>query len=247
MKQVRFGNTEDKTPRFQRITWLVLTAFCLVSAVLALLRGDGKNAALAAGTVLLVSLPRMLGYLYGLQMVNWLYFFVSIYAVGPLLGTFYKLYYHTVWWDDLLHLAGGVIFALVGWYWVCALNGRVRNTLIMCGVFAVCFSVTVAAGWEMIEFCIDRLFAMDMQVDTVVNTIHSYHLGTQPGVRGTIAGITDVAVNGTPLGLNGYLDLGLTDTIRDMFVETVGAILCAEILIWDRARHVFLFRKEGGR
>jgi len=232
-------------PRFQCISWMIITVFCLFSVGLALTRGDAKNAVLAAATILLVTLPRFLSRFGGVRMVNWLYALVSIYAAGPLLGTFYKLYYYTFWWDDLLHLTGGVVFAIVGWYWVRALNGRARNTLILCGVFAVCFSVTLSACWEMLEFCIDRLFAMDMQVDTIVDTIHSYHLSQVPGVRGTLEGITEVTVNGTPLGVRGYLDLGLTDTIRDMFVESLGALLCAEVLIWDRERHVLLIKTGG--
>ena len=36
--------------------------------------------------------------------------------------------------------------------------------------------------------------------------------------------ITDVAVNGKSLGLGGYLDVGLYDTMQDLFVNFVGAL-----------------------
>ena len=75
----------------------------------------------------------------------------------------------------------------------------------------------------------DQLFLLDMQKDTVVNTIGSVMLdptgGNNPGV---IRNITDVIVvqsdgTQTALGLGGYLDIGLLDTMEDLFVNFIGA------------------------
>jgi len=41
----------------------------------------------------------------------------------------------------------------------------------------------------------------------------------------TVDGITDVAVNGESLGLGGYLDIGLIDTMKDLLVNFVGAVV----------------------
>ena len=40
-----------------------------------------------------------------------------------------------------------------------------------------------------------------------------------------INNIADVAVNGESLGLNGYLDVGLFDTMEDLFVNSIGALV----------------------
>jgi hypothetical protein len=40
----------------------------------------------------------------------------------------------------------------------------------------------------------------------------------------TIGGINDVNVNGRDLGLNGYLDIGLIDTMKDLIVNFIGAV-----------------------
>ena len=40
----------------------------------------------------------------------------------------------------------------------------------------------------------------------------------------TIDGIHSVAVNGTDLGFDGYLDIGLYDTMEDLFVNFIGAV-----------------------
>ena len=69
------------------------------------------------------------------------------------------------------------------------------------------------------------VFHLDMQKDTVVNTISSVMLDPDGGnVPTAIQGITDVIVvtaggREIPLGLGGYLDIGILDTMKDLFVN----------------------------
>ena len=64
-----------------------------------------------------------------------------------------------------------------------------------------------------------------MQRDTIVTTISSTLLNTDGlNVAVQIKDITDTTVNGQSLGINGYLDIGLIDTIKDMFVNFIGAL-----------------------
>ena len=64
-----------------------------------------------------------------------------------------------------------------------------------------------------------------MQRDTIVTTISSTLLNPDGlNVAVQIKDITDTTVNGQPLGINGYLDIGLIDTIKDMFVNFIGAL-----------------------
>ena len=44
-----------------------------------------------------------------------------------------------------------------------------------------------------------------------------------------IDGITSVTINGQELGLGGYLDIGLYDTIGDLFVNFIGAVVFSTI------------------
>ena len=70
-----------------------------------------------------------------------------------------------------------------------------------------------------------------MQKDTVVTAISSVMLDPAGGNRPTaIKGITDVIVvtaDGAqhPLGLGGYLDVGILDTMKDLAVNFVGAVV----------------------
>ncbi len=62
--------------------------------------------------------------------------------------------------------------------------------------------------------------------DTVLSSISSVMLDpTNSNTPVTIDGITSVAVNGRELGVGGYLDIGLYDTMADLFVNFIGALV----------------------
>lgn len=76
----------------------------------------------------------------------------------------------------------------------------------------------------------DHFFFLDMQKDTVVNAIGSVMLdptgGNTPVVLKNITDVIVVQADGTQtsLGLGGYLDIGLLDTMEDLFVNFIGAL-----------------------
>ena len=82
-----------------------------------------------------------------------------------------------------------------------------------------------------------NILGMDMQRDTIVSSLHSYSLGDAPGVVGHIDRIESVVVNGKVLCEGGYLDIGLFDTIGDMAIESLGALVLAVAGLCDRGRH----------
>ena len=93
-------------------------------------------------------------------------------------------------------------------------------------VVAFCFSMTIGVLWEFFEFAADRLLLLDMQKDTVITYFSSTLLdASRSNIPIAIRQITDVAVNGQSLGLNGYLDIGLLDTMEDLFVNMIGALV----------------------
>ena len=72
----------------------------------------------------------------------------------------------------------------------------------------------------------DQMFLLDMQKDTIIHQISTVMLDPNGGnAREIIHGIHDVSVNGTELGLGGYLDIGLIDTMHDLIVNFVGALI----------------------
>ncbi len=132
-------------------------------------------------------------------------------------------------WDTMLHTLNGFLAAAVGFSLVLLLNDDERLTFDLSPFFlaltAFCFSMTIGVLWEFFEFGMDWFFHMDMQRDTVVNAIYSTALDpTRTNKVVAIQGIGDVIVNGQGLGLGGYLDLGIIDTMKDLFVNFIGAV-----------------------
>ncbi len=222
--------------------------FCVFSMVLTLCIKDYENVLYILATVMLVFLPPLVGVVFKCSINPAMYTFVMFYAIAPLLGSMYNLYYVTSWWDDLLHFAGGVVFAVLGVFMAKFLNRKNNNSLIMTAVFAFCFSLAIAGLWEFFEFGMDTFFGMDMQVDTIITNINSHLLGTEPGKLGSIENIQSVVVNGKPM--EGYLDIGLIDTMQDMMIEGLGATIYCAIFLIDRDRHPIItpiVRKEENK
>ena len=190
---------------------------------------------LAFGTLGLVLLPAMMERLFRCRLCLPVYIFALVYAVGPMLGQCWNFYYTISWWDKLLHTCGGVAFALFGAYLFERFSGQQKY--ILCAVFAFCFSVTLSVLWEFFEFGADTLLGTDMQNDTVITALNSYFLSSGLGEVGTISGIEQVIVNGTALPVAGYLDIGLIDSMLDMLLETLGALIVAVVIIMDKGTH----------
>ena len=132
-------------------------------------------------------------------------------------------------WDSILHTTTGFLCAAFGFALIDILNrnDKIKFQLspIYVALVAFCFSMTIGVLWEFFEFSVDRLFHMDMQKDTIVHTISSVMLDpTNKNIPITIDGITSVAVNGKNLGFDGYLDIGLYDTMEDLLVNFIGAL-----------------------
>ena len=86
--------------------------------------------------------------------------------------------------------------------------------------------MTIGVLWEFLEFSADMILRTDMQKDTIINAISSVALNpeaTNTAIK--ISGITETVVNGQTLGIAGYLDIGLIDTMKDMFVNFIGAVV----------------------
>ncbi len=93
-------------------------------------------------------------------------------------------------------------------------------------ITAFCFSMTIGVLWEFFEFGMDFLWNLDMQKDTVIHSIHSTLLNTGGQNQSIhITNIQEVVIDGKELGIEGYLDIGLIDTMSDLIVNFIGAII----------------------
>lgn len=153
-----------------------------------------------------------------------LLFIFSAEMLGEL-SNYYSQYAH---WDTMLHTANGFICAAFGFSLVDILTRnqqeKFRLSPLYVALVAFCFSMTVGVMWEFFEYGMDVVFHTDMQKDTVIHTIPTVALASDGAVT-VLRDVTSVAVNGTELPLGGYLDIGLHDTMADLFVNFCGAVV----------------------
>jgi hypothetical protein len=213
------------------IVYRILDVLVVISMIRMILIGNYEGAALCVLTLALLILPALLEMQLRVEIPQALeiilYLFIFSAEILGEVNHFYTIFPN---WDTILHTLNGFMAAAVGLSLAWLLNADDKITFNLSPVFlaivAFCFSMTIGVVWEFFEFSMDSLFGLDMQKDTVVSAISSVMLdptGSQTPVR--IDGIDSVVVNGQDLGLGGYLDIGLIDTMADLFVNLVGALV----------------------
>ena len=147
---------------------------------------------------------------------------------SEILGEIRGCYLLFPWWDALLHGCSGFLFASLGAALPELLEGQDMYFGKRSGaLFAVCFSLSAGVAWEFLEWGADALFGLDMQKDTVISAIRSVCLRSGQGNgAGEVSGIRDTMLmlrDGGVRMLEGYLDIGLHDTMGDLLADLAGA------------------------
>ncbi len=215
--------------------YLVLRLIVLATLVSSVIRSEYESAFICLLVLVLFMLPFFIQQNFGIELPSTLEIIILLFIfAAEILGELECYFITFPYWDSMLHTTTGFLCAATGFALIDILNrnSRIKFELspIYVALAAFCFSMTVGVLWEFFEFGMDRLFHMDMQKDTVVNSITSVMLDpTNKNIPVTIDGITSVTVNGQELGFGGYLDIGLYDTMADLFVNFIGAVVFSTI------------------
>ena len=215
--------------------YLVLRLMVLATLVSSVIRSEYESAFICLLVLVLFMLPFFIQQNFGIELPSTLEIIILLFIfAAEILGELECYFITFPYWDSMLHTTTGFLCAATGFALIDILNrnSRIKFELspIYVALAAFCFSMTVGVLWEFFEFGMDRLFHMDMQKDTVVSSITSVMLDpTNKNIPVTIDGITSVTVNGQELGFGGYLDIGLYDTMEDLFVNFIGAVVFSTI------------------
>ncbi len=194
-----------------------------------------ENVFLCVLTLILFMLPSTLERKLDLDLPNTLEIIILLFIyAAEILGEIGAYYVTFPYWDTVLHTLNGFLCAAIGFSLLDILNRhndvRFHLSPLYLAIMSFCFSMTVGVIWEFFECTMDQLFFLDMQKDTVVSAIGSLMLdptgGNTPIVLKNITDVIVVQADGTQtaLGLGGYLDIGLLDTMEDLFVNFIGAL-----------------------
>lgn len=219
---------------------IILRVLVILTMVAQFLNGNFENVFLCILTLVLFTLPTVIERRVRIDLPDTLEIIILLFIFSAeILGEIQAYYTYFHGWDTMLHTLNGFLCAAIGFSLVDLFNRNERFSLSLSPVFmaivAFCFSMTVGVLWEFFEWAMDSFFLLDMQKDTVVHAVSSVMLDPAGGnVPTAIKDITDVIVvtsDGAQhaLGLGGYLDIGINDTMKDLFVNFVGAVVFSVI------------------
>ena len=216
--------------------YLVLRALVIAVMVRAFFREAYENMFMCGLTLVLMILPSILTKKLKIYLPSALEIVILCFIfAAEILGEISSFYINVPHWDTMLHTINGFLCAAVGFALVDLFNRDERFTFklspLFLAVVAFCFSMTIGVLWEFFEFSADHFFATDMQKDTIVRQINTVELDeTRTNKVVKIKNIDDVIIVHTDgseesLGLGGYLDIGIIDTMKDLFVNFIGAVV----------------------
>ena len=216
--------------------YLVLRALVIAVMVRAFFRGAYENMFMCGLTLVLMILPSILTKKLKIYLPSALEIVILCFIfAAEILGEISSFYINVPHWDTMLHTINGFLCAAVGFALVDLFNRDERFTFklspLFLAVVAFCFSMTIGVLWEFFEFSADHFFATDMQKDTIVHQINTVELDeTRTNKVVKIKNIDDVIIvhsdgSEESLGLGGYLDIGIIDTMKDLFVNFIGAVV----------------------
>ena len=220
------------------LIYFILRLAVLIVLVAELISGRWNNVFLCILTLVLFMIPSIVEHRMKLEIPSLLEIIVLLFIfAAEILGEIAEFYVRVANWDVWLHTINGFLMAAIGFGMIDVLNRSPRFHISLSPAFvafvAFCFSMTIGVLWEFFEYFMDQVFTMDMQKDTLVTFISSVLLHpdgsnspviirdiTQTTVTSVTAGVAaDTVIQG------GYLDIGIHDTMKDMFVNCIGAVV----------------------
>ena len=216
--------------------YLVLRILVVATMVAQFFNGNYENVMLCVLTLVLFMLPIFCERRLHIDLPDTLEVIVLLFIFSAeILGEIQEFYILIPGWDTVLHTLNGFLCAAIGFSIVNILNGDKHTSMHLSpfymAVTAFCFSMTIGVLWEFFEWGMDNLVGLDMQKDTVLTGFNTVMLDPQGrNVAYHVRNVTDtilVFADGSTMsmGLGGYLDIGLMDTMKDLLVNLIGAVV----------------------
>lgn len=225
---------------------MVLTLIVVFSVIRQFFLGNYHNMFLGILTLILFMVPQFLDKKLSVTIPVGLETVILIFIFSAeILGEINAFYVKIPIWDSILHTTNGFLMAAIGFALIDLFNRSEKFSIKMSpyfvAFFAFCFSMTVGVLWEFFEFSMDQFFGLDMQKDWIVTAINSVKLNPIGANVPIHVDVQSVVINGEQWNLGGYLDIGLIDTMKDLIVNFIGAVVFSVIGI------LYLKNRERGK
>ncbi len=215
--------------------YFILRGLVIVCMILEFLRGDINNAMLCLLSLALFLAPFFIEKTFNIDLPNTLEIIIMLFIFSAeILGEINNFYGAIPYWDTILHTINGFLAAGVGFALFDLLNNNIESinlSPLFLAIVAFCFSMTIGVLWEFFEFGADKYLRTDMQKDRIVTSINSVELNEEgknipvriDDIDYTIIVSKDKEGKTQETKINGYLDIGIIDTMKDLFVNFIGA------------------------
>lgn len=214
--------------------YLLLRMLVIICAISQFLSGNIWNTVLCIVSLVLFTLPTFFEEKLKIELPSLLESIVYIFIFSAeILGEINNFYGLIPYWDSILHTLNGFLCAGIGFSLINLLNENSKNlnlSPLYVAIVAFCFSMTVGVCWEFFEFTSDLVLKTDMQKDRIVSTISSVELNEEKENKAII--VKDIesteikTKDGDSIVINGgYLDIGIIDTMKDLIVNLIGAVI----------------------
>lgn len=218
--------------------YIVLRTLVIITLILQGIHRNWNDVFLCILTLFLLMIPSIIDKKLNIKLPTVLESIILLFIfAAEILGEIQNFYGIFKQWDTMLHTINGFIMAAIGFSLIDILNQSEKFSIKLAPVFvalvAFCFSMTIGVLWEFFEYGMDTFAKNDMQKDRIVSTVSSVELNenkenkpvvikniSQSTIKGEIDGKeTEIVIQ------NGALDIGLIDTMKDLIVNCVGAVV----------------------
>ena len=219
--------------------YFILRGLVLLTLLRQIFMGNWNNVFLCGLTLVLFVIPAVIEKKLNLALPDALQVLILLFIYSAeILGEINEFYIVIPHWDTILHTLNGFLCAAVGFSTIDILNQKEFFHATMSPLFvalvAFCFSMTIGVMWEFFEFGADQILRYDMQKDVNGDTISTVKL--DPDGKNKAVIINDIektiiqskdkdgCLKETVIE-GGYLDLGIDDTMQDLIVNFIGAVV----------------------
>lgn len=238
--------------------YVVLRLLVIATIIIQAIRGNYENVFLGILTLILFMIPTIVDKKLNIKLPNVLETIILLFIFSAeILGEIQNFYGIFPFWDTMLHTINGFLCAAIGFSLIDILNQSEEFHLKMSPIFvalvAFCFSMTIGVLWEFFEFGADTFFKTDMQKDRISSSISSVLINEEKkNMPIKIENIQEEVIkyneNGEirELKVNGgHLDIGLKDTMKDLLVNFIGAVVFSIIgLLYIKNRDGYRFAEN---
>lgn len=231
---------ENNRSRGRIIVYIVLRVSVIAVMIAQIFNQNWHNVMTCGLTLILFMMPTIISRKLDINLPTALEVIIVIFIyAAEILGEIHGFYVIFPQWDDILHTTNGFLAAAIGFAMIDILNRNEKVKMSLSPIFvalvAFCFSMTIGVIWEFFECFMDMFFGMDMQKDTWLTAFNSVAINPEGVNEPVRVAVDTVTVNG--MTWDKYLDVGLYDTMHDLLVNFIGAVVFSVLgLIYIKSR-----------